>query len=298
MNPKISEIYDEEKGFVKLGLCQVYTEQWDIEGNFQRTMDALDDAAGQGAEIAITPECVFHGYGAGEDQAETKRRCLDVAEALDSRRISAVCGLAREKKMHVVLGFAELGSNGLIYNSAALISSSGSILNIYRKVHCRDFERIDFNGAFTPGDRFVAADIDCGDKSFRMGTMICFDREIPESTRCLRAMGSHLVACPLATDTSPLDKHVNYAHNESITRIRAAENEIFIAVVNHSGRFNGGSFVVGPNGEVLIQLGVQAEVRVMDIPICMLAKKIHTEPYGWMGWGYRRQAVYDRHLGT
>ena len=41
--------------------------------------------------------------------------------------------------------------------------------------------------------------------------------------------------------------------NELITRCRAAENELFIAVVNHARRFNGGSFLVGPTGEVLHQ---------------------------------------------
>ena len=220
---------------------------------------------------------------------------MTVAETLDSQRIAAVRSLAEERGMHIVLGFAERASNGLLYNAAALISSSGKILNVYRKVHCRNFEDINFSGAFTPGDRFVTADITCGASSFRLGTMICFDREVPESTRCLRAMGSHLIACPLATDTHSLDAHVNYAHNEMITRSRAAENEVFIAVVNHSGRYNGGSFVVGPGGEALVQLGSQAEVRVLDIPIRALKEQVHAEPYGWMGWGYRRQEVYNRH---
>lgn len=296
MNPKIAEIYNEDKGSVKLGLCQIFTRQWDVDGNFRRTMDALEDASHQGADMAITPECVLHGYGQGADQADTKRRCMEIAETSDSQHIAAVCSLAKEKKMYVVLGFAEIDSNGLLHNAAALVSSSGKILNIYRKVHCRNFEDINFTGAFTPGDRFVAADITCKTSSFRLGTMICFDREIPESTRCLRALGSQLVACPLATETYALDKHVNYAHNETITRCRAAENELFIAVVNHAGRFNGGSFVVGPGGEALAQLGAQAEARVLDIPVCSLGEKVHAEPYGWMGWGYRRQEVYDRHL--
>jgi predicted amidohydrolase len=56
----------------------------------------------------------------------------------------------------------------------------------------------------------------------------------------------------------------NRADNEMITR-RAAENEVFIVVVNHAGRFNGGSFAVGPEGELYAQLGAEAEVRVLEV---------------------------------
>jgi predicted amidohydrolase len=128
--------------------------------------------------------------------------------------------------------------------------------------------------------------------------MICFDREIPETGRCLRAMGAQLVACPLACDTEPLDRHLDYAHNEMVTRCRAAENEVFIAVVNHSGRFNGGSFVVGPGGETVVQLGTEPEVRTVDLPVTGVSDVIHANAFGWMGWGYRKQEVYDRHRTT
>ena len=61
MNPDLPNIYDECENPLKLGICQIYTEAWDLEGNFQRTLAALKDAASQGAQLAITPECVLHG---------------------------------------------------------------------------------------------------------------------------------------------------------------------------------------------------------------------------------------------
>jgi predicted amidohydrolase len=126
--------------------------------------------------------------------------------------------------------------------------------------------------------------------------MICFDREIPESLRCLRALGSEIVLCPLATDTSDLLHFKNRADNELITRIRATSNELFIIVVNHAGRFNGGSFIVGPMGEVFCQLSDAPQVLVYDVPLGIIAKKFHNEPLGWMGWGYRREEVYKNYL--
>ncbi len=86
------------------------------------------------------------------------------------------------------------------------------------------------------------------------------------------------------------------ADNELITRCRAAENEVFIAVVNHAIRFNGGSFVVGQGGQKIIQRGAAPEVCVIELPVGAAADKFHSQPLGWMGWGYRRPEVYEKYL--
>jgi len=46
---------------IRLGLCQISTTSWDVEGNFKNTIDAFEQAASQNADIAITPECVLNG---------------------------------------------------------------------------------------------------------------------------------------------------------------------------------------------------------------------------------------------
>ncbi len=291
MNPKLPRFVVEDGSSLRLALCQIETQAWDCEGNLQRTLAALEAASAQGAHLAITPECVLHGYGFGPERDDTRRRLEAIAEPLTGPNVLRVREVARVKRMAIVLGFAERAGNA-IHNSAAVVSATGDVLSVYRKVHCRTFEHIDHGGPFTPGDRLAAVDLTGDHPSFRMGTMICFDREMPESARRLRALGAQLIACPLACDTDRLDKHVDYANNEMITRCRAAENEVFIAVVNHSGRFNGGSFVVGPGGETLVQLGSGPEVRTLDIPVSAVCGALHAEPFGWMGWGYRRQDVY------
>jgi predicted amidohydrolase len=205
--------------------------------------------------------------------------------------------LARRRGIDVVVGFAERAPDGRLHNTLAYVGRDGAIVFTYRKVHCRRFEWTDGEGAFTPGDGFQAVDRAWGERRFRIGAMICFDREIPETNRCLRALGAELVVCPLATDTSRLDCWHERSENESITRTRAAENEQFIVVVNHAGRFNGGSFAVGPYGEPWCQLGAEAEVRTIALPVGAVPRKFHADPWGWMGWGYRRPEVYAKYLG-
>lgn len=280
-------------GVLRTALCQVYTEPWAVRDNLGRTLAALDEAAAKGAALAITPECVLHGYaGKGEDYSE---RMHEVAEPADGETIRLFRKKAKEHQMSIVLGFAEEGAKGNIHNTAAYISHSGELVYLYRKVHCRTFESVRYEGEFTPGEDFYVADLDFPGGSIKLGTMICFDREVPEATRSLRSLGAEFIACPLATSTVDMAQASTKVNNEIITRCRAAENELFIAVVNHAGRFNGGSFLVGPHGEVLHQMGADAGVHVLDVPVGAIATEYHNNPLGWMGWGYRRPDVYGKY---
>lgn len=284
---------------VKIGMCQVYTEEWKIEDNIRRALDAIDLAAGEGAEIAITPECVFHGYAFDDSKGESesfRKQLFDIAEPLNGQHVKLFKDKAREKSIYVLVGFVEEGTEGRIHNTAALISPGGEFVYVYRKVHCRHFESINHWGYFTPGEDFYSEQIHFGDRKYNVGTMICFDREIPETLRCLRAAGAELVLCPLATNTSEMIHYKNRADNESITRIRATSNEQFIVVVNHAGRFNGGSFIVGPFGELFCQMTEKPGVLTYEIPLGYISAKLHNEALGWMGWGYRRPEIYSKYI--
>ena len=282
-----------------VALCQIRTEEWARDGNLSRTLDALDDAAGA-AELAITPECVLHGYPGrgGMQRSEYAERMLAIAETVDGPSVSAVREKAGEHGMEVVLGFVERDGGGNVHNTAVLIGTAGEILMKYRKVHCRPFESVRHEGAFVPGDEFAVLDRAYAGAAVKLGVMICFDREVAESVRCLRALGAELIACPLACDTSSCTAASVHAHNEMITRVRAAENEVSIAVVNHSGRFNGGSFAVGPKGGVLAQMGKAPGVEIVEIPVGRIRDEFRSKPLGWMGWGHRRPEVYGSCLGA
>ncbi|MBN2271573.1 MAG: carbon-nitrogen hydrolase family protein [Sedimentisphaerales bacterium] len=296
---QLPRIYRDGFETLKVGLCQVHTQEWALDENLARTLTAIEAAAEQGAEIAVTPECVIHAYPFDDTQGksqEFREKLFAAAESLDGPRLKSVCQKARELSIHIVIGFVEEGTDDQIHNAAALISPQGEILRVYRKVHCRHFESIDHWGYFTPGDDFFVERLTFGNRTFNVGLMICFDREMPESVRCLRALGAEIILCPLATNTSDMSACTNRADNESITRIRATSNELFIVVVNHADRFNGGSFIVGPLGELFCQLGQAPEVLVYDLPVGIITKKFHNEPLGWMGWGYRRPDIYNKYL--
>jgi len=292
---------DDYKGYstVKIGMCQVYTEEWAIEANIKRTLEAIDLASEQGAEIAVTPECVFHGYPIEDTKGKSKlfrSKLYKTAESLDGEHLKLFKDKAKARGIYILAGFVEKGADDLIHNTAALISPKGHFVYVYRKIHCRHFENLNHWGYFSPGTNFYSADLQFGERKFKVGTIICFDREIPESLRCMRALGAELVLCPLATDTSKMTKFKNEADNEIITRVGSASNEQFIVVVNHAGRFNGGSFITGPKGELFCQMNEDPGVLTYDLPVGVISRKFHKEPLGWMGWGYRRPDVYSKYI--
>lgn len=92
------------------------------------------------------------------------------------------------------------------------------------------------------------------------------------------------VLCPLAVDTNRLDQlPADQADNKLSTRARAAKTEQFIVVVNHAKRFNGGSYIIGPAGEVIMQMGSAPGVEVVTLPLEIIAKRFHQNPLGWIG---------------
>ena len=296
---KLPEYYSKGYSTVKIGMCQVFTKEWDVEANIGRALEAIDLASEQGAEIAVTPECVFSGYPFDDSNGKSgsfRKKLYSLAESLDSEHVKLFKDKAKDKGLYISVGFVEKGEGELIHNTAALISPDGQFVYVYRKVHCRHFESIKHWGYFSPGSDFFSAELQFNERRFNVGTIICFDREIPESLRCMRSLGAELILCPLATDTSDMTLYKNETDNEMITKVGSTCNELFVVVVNHAGRFNGGSFIVGPKGELFCQMTTDAGVLIYDLPVGIISKEFHNDPLGWMGWGYRRPEIYKKYL--
>ena len=170
---ELPDLYKEEYSKIKIGMCQVYTEEWAVEANIKRTLEAIDLAAIQGAEIAVTPECVFHGYSmdpSGGKSEAFRKSLYDIAESPDGDHLQLFKNKAKDKGIHILVGFVERGEGNLIHNSAALISPDGSFVYIYRKVHCRHFENINHWGYFTPGSNFYSSELKLKEGKYNVGS--------------------------------------------------------------------------------------------------------------------------------
>lgn len=83
----------------------------------------------------------------------------------------------------------------------------------------------DVERALTPGDDFYVADLDTAAGVVKVGAMICYDREFPESARILMLKGAEIVLTPNAC---PME-----INRLSQLRGRAYENMMGIATCNY-----------------------------------------------------------------
>ena len=75
------------------------------------------------------------------------------------------------------------------------------------------------------GDDFYVTDLDIGRGTVKIGSMICFDREFPESARILMLKGAEVI---LAPNACPME-----INRLAALRTRAYENKVAIATCNY-----------------------------------------------------------------
>jgi 5-aminopentanamidase len=130
----------------------------------------------------------------------------------------------------VIGGFAELGPDGLIYNSAAVVDGSG-VLAVYRKVHLWAREKLVFEaGSSEP----PVVETPVG----RIGVLICFDLEFPEFPRSLALRGAELIAAPTnwPREVVPAGERVPEV---TVAMASAYSNHVAIACCDRAGTERG-----------------------------------------------------------
>jgi predicted amidohydrolase len=101
----------------------------------------------------------------------------------------------------------------------------------YAKVHTCDFAP-EIDGACTPGEDFYVTTLDTAQGDVKIGAMICYDREFPESARILMLKGAEIILTPNAcTLDAPRLKQF---------QTRAFENMVGVAMANYAAPQNNG----------------------------------------------------------
>jgi predicted amidohydrolase len=191
------------------------------------------------SEIVLLPELMSSGYVF--ESPEEARRC---AEPADGPTISLWIEAASDYGMVVVGGFAELGGDGALYNSAAVVGPDG-LLAVYRKTHLWDREKLWFEpGAEAP----PVVDTPFG----RIGVAVCYDLYFPELTRGVALAGADLIAVPANLPLFPRpegERPVEIA----LAQATAHVNKVWVALCDRSGSERGvdwteASCIVDPDG--------------------------------------------------
>lgn len=202
-----------------------------LEENLEKGIVCCRKAKERGADIALFPEMWSNGYNIyGRHFDEWKAEAISA----DSDFINTFGEIAKELDMAVGITLLEKYENAP-RNSLVLFDRFGKKKFVYAKVHTCDF---DVERNLTPGDDFYVTTLDTAIGDVKVGAMICYDREFPESARILMLKGAELILVPNAC---PME-----INRLSQLRGRAYENMTAIATCNYPETVpdcNGGSSV-------------------------------------------------------
>lgn len=188
-----------------------------LEEQLEIGTKACIEAESGGADIALFPEMWSDGYYLPQDKNELKQ--LSIRN--DSDFINAFRNLAAELRMAIGITFLEKTDTKPL-NSIILFDRNGKEVLHYSKVHTCAF---DAEKVLAAGNDFYTADLDFGEGIVKVGAMICFDREFPESARILMLKGAELI---LAPNACPME-----INRLSALRTRAYENMLAVATCNY-----------------------------------------------------------------
>ena len=137
------------------------------------------------------------------------------------------------------------------------------MLYTYDKVHTYIRGTTD-EAALGCGQGWYVAELDTAGGPVTVGSFICYDREHPEAARELMLRGAEVVLMPTACTIREFEIDE--------LRSRCATNGLALCQANYAHpAFNGGSAVIGPEGEVLLwdRTGDQG-VYVAEIDVAAL----------------------------
>lgn len=258
-----------------------------LAGNLEKGTAACRRAKELGADIALFPEMWSNGYRIyGRPAEEWKAEAISA----ESEFVRAFGRLAGELDMAVGVTLLEAWEGGP-RNTLVLFDRFGERKLTYAKVHTCDF---DVERNLTPGEDFYVTDLDTARGPVRVGAMICYDREFPESARLLMLKGAELILTPNAC---PME-----LNRLSQLRARAFENMLAVATCNYPDSVpdcNGGSSVFdgvaylpeaeGSRDTCLLQAGGEEGVCVAGLDLDMLRAYRGREVHGN---AYRRPKKY------
>ena len=213
--------------------------------NLEKGVRCCKEAKAQGADIALFPEMWSSGYTIPHNPEKLEA----LAVAADGEFVTRFAALSAELEMAIGITFLEKGSAGQ-KNSICLFDRYGRPVYKYSKVHICDFGEPDDESVLCAGDEFPVAALNTAKGDINVGSMICYDREFPESARILMLKGAELLLVPNAC---PME-----INRLSLLRGRAYENMLAIATCNypaphpdcngHSTLFDGVAFLPGRGG--------------------------------------------------
>lgn len=255
---------------IQAAVLQLAIKGNDKAENFKQAESNIRKAVKGGAQLIVQQELHATHYFCQEENTEF----FDLAEPLNGETYQAYAALAAELDVVMVISQFEKRAPGLYHNTAQVIDGKKGSVGVFRKMHIPDDPGFYEKFYFTPGD---ADGIQQGFKPIetsigKLGVLICWDQWYPEAARLMAMAGADCLIYPTAIGWDPSDDKDEKNRQKdawtTIQRSHAIANGLPVLVANRVGfeagaeggiDFWGGSFIAGPQGEMLMHLSPRDE---------------------------------------
>ena len=259
--------------------------------NLSRSIEMIEEAAGNGARLVVLPELCNSGY-----VFETREEAFALSEEVPAGPTSeAWIQLAAKHDLHIVAGINERDGDAL-YNSSVVVGPNGHI-GTFRKVHLWNEENL----FFEPGNLgFPVFKTPIG----RIGTFICYDAWFPESYRLCALQGADIICIPTNWVPIPGQDKDREAMANILVMANAHSNSVFIAAADRVGTeraqpFVGQSLIVSYTGWPIAgpASAEEEEIIYAEANLADARRKRNWNDYNQV-LRDRRGDVYDEMLGS
>jgi nitrilase len=290
---------------MKVAAAQLAPAFLDREATIDKVLDAIGEAAANGAELIAFPETFVPGYPVWADfshasafddpsQKAAFGRYLDAAVDIDRGDLDTVVTVAAQLGIFVYLGVAERSTSGSsIYCSLVAIDPKAGIVGVHRKLKPTYGERLMW--ADGDGNGLVVHDCATSDAGVvRVSGLNCWENWMPLARAAMWAQGTqvHVATWPGSPSTS-----------HDISRFAAKEGRVFVIsagavltrdhvpddfpvldqMLESGNRWaSGGSMIVAPDGSVIVAAEKhREEIIYADLDLAMVrAERQNFDPSG------------------
>jgi len=250
---------------LRIALLQLTSHGRDLRANLQKGEIYCRRAAAMGADLAVFPEMWSIGYS-GYDADERGDREAWLSLAIDSEApfLQRFRALASELGMAIAVTYLQKWER-LPRNAVSLYDLNGSEVLHYAKVHLCPWDPPD--DTCTSGSDFPVCELPTRSGPVRIGAMICFDREFPESARMLMLNGAELIITPNACNLDDVEWGVGDVRIAQF-RVRAFENLVAVAMANYAAPENDGhSVAFYPDGSAIVCADASEQVVLAELDL-------------------------------
>lgn len=271
---------------IKIALLQIAPTK-SLNDNLKKGIEYCNKAKELEAYIILFPEMWSNGYDIYERPFSEWQK--DEISS-DSDFIKSFQNLSKELGVAICITYLEKYKSNP-RNSLVVFDRFGNRILDYSKVHTCDFG---VEKDLTPGEGFSVATLNTKYGDIKIGTMICYDREFPESARVLMLKGAELILVPNAC---PME-----INRLSQLRGRAYENMLAIATCNYpitvpdcngnSSVFDGVAYLPelsGSRDTCILQADSNEGIYIAKLNVKQLRKYREDEVHGN---AYRRPKKY------